>query len=885
MDAAFRDLTPEQQAETVEHIAQAWREQRSALPPEALAAERRAAVPTTPDTSFAGAARESLSSLSRGLGATARVVGNATGSDTLRGVGETLTGAVPADPNYQPATPELVDAVRRLEVRRALSNLPRAVVENTGSLGATLAGGAMGAAVGGPVGAFAGATTAAAAQNLGQNVEARAANNGRQEPNGEDLLAGGLTTAAQAGLEAFGAVGRGARLVTNPVTRPSGVVARARALAGHSVREGASEVADETVQQIGTSLGTERGLSVDPAEAVAAGLIGAGTRGAMGAPGAVTRGGLESTVRIAHDLARGPLEPEEAASVARVNNLLSNRFDHQSSGRPVTQEDLLNGARTELDGAIDRQLRRMRRDGWLRDDDGDTGGNYQALRAVFETARRHNKNLASGDPTEGDYTPAEGLRAVDAALARVPDTLRENTKALLRDLDTLADAARRKNLVGPFATLGGAAGRVAAVTGGAMHSGPVGALGGLLGSPMAAAAGRRIGGVADRAAGLGLPAPVLSRVAARRALRQAGITEDRSPSALLAENEAILGDRARMRRAALGLSAAPLPATPLDDAMQPPGSLPVRAPSAEMQAVGQPPAAPVESVSGSVTSPAIEVAPSLVQAAEHPASESHGPAVREAGRRVTLRALEAFRAQAAAQESGQVAQPQPTPPRPEESAARVPQRPESIPAGPAPTIPTASETIPPERPRKGALHGWRAYVQNGIGRKGRVATLADIEDAVRSLAEDGTLEQDEAGAMLGEAGRIEDLTLMDEVMDRVAERRGWRMADTPNVQMVSGFAPSAGHYDGIRSPARWESARSSYQDAAGRAVEAGERSGDFDLAELAGMLSVLTDTQMPGNVRKLRVEALIAASPDPVTRARRAAHLRPLVARYGKDGE
>src|SRR5690606_1898142 len=102
--------------------------------------------------------------------------------------------------------------------------------------------------------AFAGATTAAAAQNFGPNVEERAANNGRQEPSTEDLAIGGLTTAAQSGLEAFGAVGRGARAIVNPVTRPSGVVARARALAAASGREGASEVADETVQQIGTTL-------------------------------------------------------------------------------------------------------------------------------------------------------------------------------------------------------------------------------------------------------------------------------------------------------------------------------------------------------------------------------------------------------------------------------------------------------------------------------------------------------------------------------------------------------------------------------------------------------------------------------------------------------
>lgn len=398
IESSFRNLSAEDQGRTVDHIRQTWEQQqrggealdgepssssatfrvghdggtfdvrvpRSFLTlPEAeqnaLIAQHVAETSRTPppaaapeDRSYSGAVRQSARNLTTGLGATARVIGNATGNETARGIGETLNGAVTEDPNYRPATPDVVEAVRRADVRRALTNLPRAVVENAGSLGATLLGGAAGGAIAGPPGAVLGAYASAGAQNFGQNVEDRATNNGEDPnaPSTDALVGGGLTTAAQAGLEALGAVGRGARLITSPLTRPSGVVARAQSLARVAAREGGSEIADQTVQQIGTSLGTERGLDIDPAEALAAGLIGTGTRGGMGAPGVAARGGLESSVRIATDLTRGEMSPDEAASVERINRLLSNRFDAQVGTRPVSQDDLLNGARTELDGGI-----------------------------------------------------------------------------------------------------------------------------------------------------------------------------------------------------------------------------------------------------------------------------------------------------------------------------------------------------------------------------------------------------------------------------------------------------------------------------------------------------------------------------------------------------
>lgn len=540
----------------------------------------------------------------------------------------------------------------------------------------------------------------------------------------------------------------------------------------------------------------------------------------------------------------------------------------------------------------------------MRGDDGDEAGNYGQLQAVFETARRHNQSLSTDTPPTDDYTPAEGLRVVDEVLARAPSSLRENVKDLFRDLDTLAAASRKKNLMGPFAALGGLAGRFGTVAGGFAAGGlPGAAMGGVAalgGNSMPARAGRAIGGFVDRAAGLELPAPVLARTAARRAMRKAGVEEVRPSNALLSENDAMMANSAAMRRVALGLQA-DVTATPAEEARR------LAAPRLAREAAVN---ASPEAISGwrpDSTAPALEgQAPDLVAPHEDPASVAFdGQPQRRAAARIFAEARKAapgIRTWPFAEDDSQSPASDPeaspasaVPPASVQASGdpsseslgpvdRAKARMASLPPAAAQQEVEPTTQGPPRSVGKGALRGWRNFVQEGIGRKGRVATRADIEGAVKSLAEDGTLEPDEAGAMLAEAGRIEDYSLLDEIIQRVADRQGWSIADSPNMQLTAGGAAPQ-HYAGIRAPAQWEGAKGNYQEAAMRAIHAGEAAGDYPLVELANVFATNTDKVLPGPVRVLRVEALIAASADPSTAARRKAYLRPLVARYTKPPE
>ena len=162
--------------------------------------------------------------------------------------------------------------------------LPRAVVEQIGSLAGNIAtraaGAGVGGAVGGPVGAFAGALTAPALfeaiQILGPTVYERARNEGREEPVLEDWLAAAPTTAISAFLGSYGAQNI-AKL--NNLTRQNAFQNIARG----ALDEGATETLQSAVEQTGTTAFTKSGFKLDQREAFGEGIIGAGTGGGINA--------------------------------------------------------------------------------------------------------------------------------------------------------------------------------------------------------------------------------------------------------------------------------------------------------------------------------------------------------------------------------------------------------------------------------------------------------------------------------------------------------------------------------------------------------------------------------------------------------------------------
>jgi hypothetical protein len=536
-DATYRVTVPDDQADSVT--------------PEALAAmidggnAAPAAPPANPDTSFLGAIRHGAGEAVRGLGATARVAGNAFDDQNLRSAGEALSGALPADPNYQPATPEFIEGVRNMD-RRALDYFPRAVAEQVPSL--LLTRGA------GRVAGVPGMVASGAGQSFGNIAETRAANDGRtpDQITGTDLGVAGVASLGVGALEAFGA--RGAAAPAGQRLANFGVVGRARELGRSSVREGVSEMPEQAVQQVAETAGTQTGLRMDPAEIIAAGPLGAGARGATGAPGAVLRGGAESLAIAGAERAIGDLPVEQAESAVRVNDLLERQFaeTREQLGREPAPEDVLNSARVTLDGRIESLIREARRSGWI------AGSERTLVESVFSNARRHNQELVDGttqDPNEA----ARGLAQLDE-LQYAPPTFRQNLRALLVDLNTLSHAARKKNVSGPFERAGRAIGGVAGVGLGAAAGGPAGAIaaaaGAIGGMPLAARAGGAIGGFIDRMAGTRMPVVMMARRKAERIVKAAG-TNPGSTLQMVGELNRLLNDDALAERARLGLATDP----------------------------------------------------------------------------------------------------------------------------------------------------------------------------------------------------------------------------------------------------------------------------------------------------------------------------------------
>ncbi len=165
--------------------------------------------------------------------------------------------------------------------------LPRAVVEQLGSLAGNVAtrvaGAGVGAAVAGPIGAGVGAFSAPVLfetlQILGPTVYERARNEGREEPTLEDWVAAAPTTAISGFLGSLGAQNI-ARL--NSVSK-FGIPGNMSRTTKGVLEEGLTEGAQSLVEQTGTTAFTKNGYEVNLRDALGEGIIGAGTGGGINA--------------------------------------------------------------------------------------------------------------------------------------------------------------------------------------------------------------------------------------------------------------------------------------------------------------------------------------------------------------------------------------------------------------------------------------------------------------------------------------------------------------------------------------------------------------------------------------------------------------------------
>ena len=214
---------------------------------------------------------ESLGRPLESIGETAEVFG-------FTDIAEGLKGAITEPENYESASARFAEPKEgdASFLGFAWQYAPRAIVEQTGQLLGSMATRGAGAIAGAPLGpggvaagAFVGPAVFEAAQIIGPVAKERAANNGREVPNQEDIAGAILTATGSGALNAIGA-----RYL------PGGEKATGKffkRLATSFLGEGTTETGSAFVEQIGGTAFTEKGLEVSPKQALAEGIIGGGS--------------------------------------------------------------------------------------------------------------------------------------------------------------------------------------------------------------------------------------------------------------------------------------------------------------------------------------------------------------------------------------------------------------------------------------------------------------------------------------------------------------------------------------------------------------------------------------------------------------------------------
>jgi hypothetical protein len=258
------------------------------------------------------------------MGVTAEALG-------AKGLGESLKGAVDERPG-QSASGQFMNADK--DGTFAYRYLPKAAVEQAGQFAGSLLARAGGAAVGGAVGNVPGAIAGGLAgpmmfefaQQLGPIALERAKNNGRETPNKEDWT---YATGTSAGVGALNAIAPGA---TGKIKR--------------MLIEGVTEGTQSVGEQVGSTVNTDKGLEVDPRQAVAEGLIGGTSAGMVDTS--------VSTAKAAANLVRGTNRNSKAKSEDVSEEEMQAKASFAQTLASIAEEeklDLTNIDRTSTKGA------------------------------------------------------------------------------------------------------------------------------------------------------------------------------------------------------------------------------------------------------------------------------------------------------------------------------------------------------------------------------------------------------------------------------------------------------------------------------------------------------------------------------------------------------
>jgi hypothetical protein len=223
---------------------------------------------TSEDKSYLSTLKQGVANVAGGFGESkAQTVG---GGEDLKGFAQ----KVAPGPNF--VEPKVVD-----ENGVHLSEVPRAVVESAPGAAASIVAAKL---MPGPLWlkALAGAATYAG-QTYGNKVLARARANDHAEPTTGDRVAAAAGEIPEMGLGAIG-VSRflpGAGSIGGAVGK-AGVAAALKTLGKTALTEGLTSAGQNALSQTTNTLGTKQGLTVDPRDVEASGIVGGATGAAFG---------------------------------------------------------------------------------------------------------------------------------------------------------------------------------------------------------------------------------------------------------------------------------------------------------------------------------------------------------------------------------------------------------------------------------------------------------------------------------------------------------------------------------------------------------------------------------------------------------------------------
>ena len=251
---------------------------------------------------------------------------------------QTLKGAVDERPG-QSASGQFMNADQ--DGSFAWRYLPKAGVEQAGQFAGSLLARAGGAAAGGAVGNLPGAIAGGiagpmifeAAQQLGPIALERAKNNGREKPNAEDWK---YATGTSIGVGALNAIAPGS----------TGTLKR-------MLLEGVTEGAQSVGEQVGSTVNTQKGLEVDPRQAVAEGIIGGSSAG-MVDTSIKTASAAANLVKGNGKKSSGQTEREGQSQASFAQRLAAKVEDSQNADGPAydlrdVDPDSRSGAKAVID--------------------------------------------------------------------------------------------------------------------------------------------------------------------------------------------------------------------------------------------------------------------------------------------------------------------------------------------------------------------------------------------------------------------------------------------------------------------------------------------------------------------------------------------------------